>query len=185
MRNRTLFLVAALVSPCRAPPPSPVPTAGDRAGSVWQFTYLKAMPGQRERLAAFIERNWFAMDARPSGWLPRRQPALHRTPADTSWNLRAVSIYADSLQHARLDSLFRRPTDLRIEGQRQQASAAGRRPAHPVVSVAVRTVPESSPSSSRICSRCICTSSAHCDSRSRSSFSCNSRISSSAFRFTP
>ena len=112
MRNSTLLVICALLSACGAPAAavhtSPVAAAGARAGSVWQFTYLKAMPGQHERLAAFIERNWFAMDARAKrlGYLVDNQ-LFTGTPADTSWDVLEVSIYADSLQHARIDSLFR------------------------------------------------------------------------------
>jgi hypothetical protein len=32
---------------------------------------------------------------------------LQGSAADTSWDLLEISIYADSLQHARVDSLFR------------------------------------------------------------------------------
>lgn len=30
---------------------------------VWEYTYLKSLPGQHERLVRFIRQNWFAMDS--------------------------------------------------------------------------------------------------------------------------
>jgi hypothetical protein len=97
-------------SPLRVPAASlsPIPQPGAMAGAVWQFTYLKALPGQRERLEQFLERNWFVMDARAkrAGYLVDNH--LPRgSAADTTWDLLEISVYADSLQHARIDSIFR------------------------------------------------------------------------------
>lgn len=75
---------------------------------IWQFTYLKALSGKVEQLAKFIESNWFTMDkrARAAGHL-EDYVLLRGTPADTTWDLLEITTYRDSLQHARIDSLFR------------------------------------------------------------------------------
>ena len=46
-----------------APLPAPAPAAA-RATMVVEWTRLKALPGERANLTAFIHLNWFAMDAR-------------------------------------------------------------------------------------------------------------------------
>jgi hypothetical protein len=45
----------------------PVPPRGGGKAPVWQLTYLKAEPGQRERLERFITSNWFGPDERARG----------------------------------------------------------------------------------------------------------------------
>jgi hypothetical protein len=113
MRLRTLVVVATTLSlaACArgaAQLSKPVPLAGAKPGAVWQFTYLKATASNRARLEAFITQNWFVMDARAKreGYLVDNH-LLQGSPADTSWDLLEISIYADSLQHARVDSIFR------------------------------------------------------------------------------
>ncbi|MEO0975381.1 MAG: hypothetical protein AAFX85_20010, partial [Pseudomonadota bacterium] len=39
-------------------------TASTSPSTTWTYTYLKATDGNREHLRAFVEQNWFAMDAR-------------------------------------------------------------------------------------------------------------------------
>ena len=72
------------------------------------MTYLRAFPDQRERVEQFIEQNWFVMDARAkrAGDLVDNH-LLRRSLADTTWDLLEISTYADSMQHARIDSKFR------------------------------------------------------------------------------
>ena len=112
MTTPRIVVAAIALSACRASAPavsvSPIPQPGATAGAVWQFTYLKALPGQRDRLEQFLERNWFVMDARAkrSGYLVDNH-LLRGSAADTTWDLLEISVYADSLQHARVDSIFR------------------------------------------------------------------------------
>jgi hypothetical protein len=107
---RTLCAVLALGAcrPAVAPVAGPVPRAGAAPGAVWQFTYLKALPGELARLERFVERNWFVMDARAraAGYIVDNQ-LLRGGGADTTWDLLEVSFYRDSLQHAQVDSIFR------------------------------------------------------------------------------
>jgi hypothetical protein len=79
-----------------------------RAGQVWEITYLKAKPGHIDALAQYIRQNWFVMDAkaRAAGHMEGFR-LLRGTPKDTTWDLMEISVYADSAQHARIDSLFR------------------------------------------------------------------------------
>jgi hypothetical protein len=83
-------------------------SAASGAGEVWEFTYLKATPGNVDRLAEFIRRNWFVMDAKAAAAGHMRSARLLRpTAPDSTYDLIEISIYSDSAQHARIDSLFR------------------------------------------------------------------------------
>jgi hypothetical protein len=75
---------------------------------IYELTYLKAKPGEVDRLATFIQRNWFEMDSRATAAGHMQGYRLLRgSPADSSWDLLEISVYADSAQHARIASLFR------------------------------------------------------------------------------
>lgn len=97
-----LSLVGLAVSIASARPAPSAPTP-----PVWRLTYLKARPGEVDRLATFIARNWFAMDsaARVDGHIVDYQ-LLRGSPADTSWDLVEITVFADSAQDARADSLY-------------------------------------------------------------------------------
>ena len=86
----------------------PIVPAGASPGVMSRLTYLKAFPDQRKRLERFVEQNWFVMDARAkrAGYLVDNH-LLRGSPADTTWDLLEISMYADSVQHARIDSIFR------------------------------------------------------------------------------
>ena len=86
----------------------PIVPAGASPGVMSRLTYLKAFPDQRKRLERFVEQNWFVMDARAkrAGYLVDNH-LLRGSPADTTWDLLEISTYADSMQHARIDSKFR------------------------------------------------------------------------------
>ncbi len=79
-----------------------------RGGEIWEVTYLKAKSGGVDALANYIRQNWFVMDAkaRAAGHMEGFR-LLRGTPADTSWDLMEISVYRDSTQHARIDSIFR------------------------------------------------------------------------------
>jgi hypothetical protein len=106
------------------------PAAATRPGAVWSLTYLKANPGSVESLAEAIRRNWFALDARAvqGGDLVGYQ-LLRGTPADTTWDLLEITMYADSAQHARVDSVYRvryRPTHTPVLVQSKRWQELGR-----------------------------------------------------------
>jgi hypothetical protein len=72
------------------------------------LTYLKATPGDAERLARFIERNWFVMDAHARRIGALEGAVLVRGSArDTTWDLLEIARYRDAAQLARVDSVFR------------------------------------------------------------------------------
>jgi hypothetical protein len=102
------------------------PAAATRPGAIWSLTYLKANPGAVESLAEAIRRNWFALDARAvQGGDLVGYHLLRGTPADTTWDLLEITMYADSAQYARVDSVYRvryRPshTPALVQGKRWQ-----------------------------------------------------------------
>ena len=71
---------------------------------VWQLTYLKAEPGQRQRLERFITLNWFGPDerARRKGFIDGFL-LLRGSENDPSWDLVVIDIFpnADSREKAR------------------------------------------------------------------------------------
>jgi hypothetical protein len=126
--TRTLYRVAsAVVLTVTAVQAQAQPAGATRAGAVWSLTYLKANPGSLEQLTESIRRNWFALDARAvAGGDLLGYQLLRGAPADTTWDLLEITMYADSAQHARVDSVYRvryRPTHtpVLIDGQRWQA----------------------------------------------------------------
>lgn len=82
----------------------PVPPQEGGKAPVWQLTYLKAEPGQRERLERFITLNWFGPDdrARHKGYIDGFL-LLRGSEADPSWDLVVIDIFpdADSQKKAR------------------------------------------------------------------------------------
>jgi hypothetical protein len=94
--------------------------------AIWSFTYLKANAGAVDDLVESIRLNWFAMDARAVARGDLMGYHLVRgTPADSSWDLLEVTVWADSAQHARADSIYRvhyRPshTPVLVKGKRWQ-----------------------------------------------------------------
>lgn len=74
----------------------PAPPQGGGKAPVWQLTYLKAEPGQIERLERFITLNWFGPDerARGKGYIDGFL-LLRGTEADPSWDLVVIDIFPD------------------------------------------------------------------------------------------
>jgi len=64
---------------------------------VWQHTYLKAEPGQRERLERFVTLNWFGPDdrARSKGYIDGFL-LLRGAEDDSSWDLVVIDIFPDA-----------------------------------------------------------------------------------------
>jgi hypothetical protein len=67
---------------------------------VWQLTYLKALPGQQDRLERFILLNWFGPDerARQKGYI-NGFLLLRGSPDDPTWDLVVIDIFPDSASH--------------------------------------------------------------------------------------
>lgn len=74
----------------------PAPSQGEGKAPVWQLTYLKAEPGQRERLERFITLNWFGPDeqARDKGYIDGFL-LLRGSEGDPSWDLVVIDIFPD------------------------------------------------------------------------------------------
>lgn len=112
MVSLRLLAAATVLSACRVTAPaasiSPIPQPGATAGTVWQLTYHEALPGQRDRLEQFLERNWFIINARAerTGYLVGNH-LLRGSDADTTWDPVEISVYDDSVQHSRINSIFR------------------------------------------------------------------------------
>jgi hypothetical protein len=100
MRNltrSTVVMLALLIPPGimaieRAS--APIPQTG--GAPVWQLTYLKAAPGQRDRLERFIVANWFGPDerARQKGYIDGFA-LLRGSETDSTWDLVVIDIFAD------------------------------------------------------------------------------------------
>lgn len=71
-------------------------TAGDSAPAAVEWTFLKAKPGKRDALRAFIIANWFAMDERAaSEGLMRSYRLLDARTDDGPWDLAVEVEYFD------------------------------------------------------------------------------------------
>jgi hypothetical protein len=80
-----------------APAPRPPPPAAPRAV---ELTFLRAEPGQRERLVRFLDANWLAMDrlavARGLFLEARLLEARDEGAADPAWDVVVVVTYRDT-----------------------------------------------------------------------------------------
>lgn len=76
--------------------------------AVWQLTFLKAEPGQRDRLERFITLNWFGPDdtARRRGFISGFQ-LLRGSEEDSAWDLLVVDIFADADTKAKARERYR------------------------------------------------------------------------------
>jgi len=108
---------------------SPVPASAEtRATMVVEWTRLKALPGERANLTAFIHLNWFAMDAKAVEQGLFTSYRLIANPApDGEWDLLVEVGY---------------PTPLGYDEPATQAAFAAIRAAHKVVPVEGKTLKE-------------------------------------------
>lgn len=105
-----------LTGPCLAGPclasavANDTPPASDAAPRVAvELTFLKALPGERERLVRFIEDNWFAMDRiAVSQGLMRDYRVLETGHDDGPWNVLVEVTYADARGYAGIVDAFER-----------------------------------------------------------------------------
>lgn len=122
-----LALALTTATPLAAAETTPA-TAETRATVVVEWTRLKALPGERENLAAFITANWFAMDAKAveqglfTGYRLIANPA-----ADGPWDLLVEVGY---------------PTAVGYDDPATKAGFAAIRAAHVTVPVASKTLRE-------------------------------------------
>lgn len=72
-----------------------MPTQSSAKTVIWEFTYLRSLPGQHERLAQFIRQNWFAMDsvATQRGLMNEYKLLDAGTDAPGDWNLLVAVAY--------------------------------------------------------------------------------------------
>ncbi|MFM7402845.1 MAG: hypothetical protein ACKO1N_01870 [Erythrobacter sp.] len=86
-RAAALALAFAAVPVTASATPAPVPTEW-RATLVVEWTRLKAKPGERANLAAFITANWFAMDRQAvAQGLFTSYRLIENPDADATWDL--------------------------------------------------------------------------------------------------
>ena len=92
-----MFLAAAALW---AEQPSPGDLGIKGSDQVWQLTYLKALPGQKQRLEKFILLNWFGPDerARQKGYI-NGFLLLRGSPGDPTWDFVVIDIFPDSSAH--------------------------------------------------------------------------------------
>jgi hypothetical protein len=120
------FAFAAAPAPAQTPP-APVP-AEARATAVVEWTRLKALPGERANLTAFIHLNWFAMDAKAVEQGLFTSYRLIANPAtDGEWDLLVEVGY---------------PTPLGYDEPATQAAFGAIRAAHRQVPVEGKTLKE-------------------------------------------
>lgn len=100
--KRAIILSTALLAAVTLWFVQPYAKGGETKGPepVWQLTYLKALPGQQDRLERFILLNWFGPDerARQKGYIDGFL-LLRGSPADATWDLVVIDIFRDSATH--------------------------------------------------------------------------------------
>lgn len=128
--RRRLLLTTALAGcttlPARAQAPAATvlsPQSGPLAARrAVELTFLKAFPGERERLLKFIVANWFEMDriARQQGLMDDYR-LLDSATDDADWHALMVVTYADERGFAGIAEAFERirraHTTVRIDGK--------------------------------------------------------------------
>jgi hypothetical protein len=86
--------------------PQPSRIAGSDRVAV-ELTFLKAKPGERERLVRFIELNWFEMDRIAAGQgLMRDYRVLETGTDEGAWNVLVEVTYTDERGYAGIVDTF-------------------------------------------------------------------------------
>jgi hypothetical protein len=81
--------------------------AVEEAAPAVTWTYLKANPGDRERLATFVEANWLAMDAKAvEAGLFRGYRMFINDRADGEWDVVVEVTYNDACGYACVAAAF-------------------------------------------------------------------------------
>lgn len=125
MRAAAALLAPPLAALATAAPVAAAP-AEARATVVVEWTRLKAKPGERANLTAFIAANWFAMDAKGvAQGLFTSYRLIENPAADGDWDLLVEVGY---------------PTAAGYDDPATQAAFAAIRAAHKIVPVAGKTL---------------------------------------------
>jgi hypothetical protein len=124
--RRQLLLMTALGScttlPVLAQRPAVLPSAPDQARRAVELTFLRALPGERQRLLRFIVANWFEMDrvAKLQGLIDDYR-LLDSATDDADWHALVVVSYHDDRGYDGIAEAFERiqraHTPVRIDGK--------------------------------------------------------------------
>lgn len=124
--RRQLLLTTALGSctsmTALAQPPAASPSAPGQARRAVELTFLKALPGERERLRRFIVANWFEMDrvAKLQGLMDEYR-LLESTTDDADWHVLVMVSYHDDRGYEGIAEAFERirraHATVRIDGK--------------------------------------------------------------------
>mgnify|MGYP001810059496 CR=1 FL=1 len=125
VRAMAVVLVLLGSAPSCASAASLVPAANPasvQAAPAVTWTYLKASPGNREPLAAYIEANWFVMDAKAvEAGLFRDYRMLVNDQTDGDWDLVVEVTYNDACGYAcvaeRFEAIRAAHVEHRIDGR--------------------------------------------------------------------
>jgi hypothetical protein len=111
--RRQLLLTTALGSctslPALAERPAALPSAPGQAHRAVELTFLKALPGERERLRRYIVANWFEMDrvAKLQGLIDDYR-LLDSATDDADWHALVVVSYHDDRGYEGIAEAFAR-----------------------------------------------------------------------------
>lgn len=101
MKALTLTLALLIALGARAQSPRTDST------TTWTHTYLKAKPGSRQALRAFVEQNWLVMDAQAVAQrLFKGYQLLENAGADTSYDFVVAVAYFDTSAYAGVAAAF-------------------------------------------------------------------------------
>lgn len=97
--------------------PAPRAHAAAAEPSTWHLVYVRALPGQRERLAAFIEANWLARDrvAYAAGSIAGFE-WLEATETDAGWDFLVITQYPPSTAAPNVADATPSPQKILIDG---------------------------------------------------------------------
>ncbi|MCE2914425.1 MAG: hypothetical protein LW768_02565 [Rubrivivax sp.] len=122
--SRRHWLLSATLGGCAVLPAlaQPQPAAAAPTRRAVELTFLRALPGQRERLAQFIVANWFEMDriAKLQGLMDDYR-LLDSGTDDDDWHALMVVTYHDERGYPGIAEAFERirraHTTVRIDGK--------------------------------------------------------------------
>lgn len=74
--------------------------------TTWEVTYLKALPGQKEQLIQFLNRNWFAMDSIAVSQGLMSGYKLWESADSAEWDVIVAVAYPDSKGYEGIKEAF-------------------------------------------------------------------------------
>lgn len=97
-----LLLVASYADAPAPSPPAPhsvvpAPALSTAGGEIWALSFVRARPGQRERLERYLKANWLALDdiARSQGLIQNYRMLRAEPDARENWDFMVILEYAD------------------------------------------------------------------------------------------